>query len=373
MSRPHVYYFGLEPYEERYTTQLSGPDGWWERAAAKHGIAWTRIGGQPQVKEVRTGKVLDAHGRCRWALSQIANFVGMLQYDAIPDGSVVYLEDMWHPGTSAIPYVAALMGIKLHCYTRCHAQSVDPHDFTYPMHRWMRHYERALAAWMDRIFVASTVHQEMLVDCRIGPAEKFPVVGLPFDMEEVLERAGEASAPRKRRVIFISRWDDEKQPAFLLKVADQVHVWDPSVEFLATTSRPQDSMAFLRMEVDCEGTPVEARRVSKEGYYQALQTSAVQFNCALQDFVSYGLLEATTLGCHPVYPDYLSFPGCFEQDDHCRVLYCPWSVVGAARQILDALDRVKRLGHDWAREHFAYIPQQHSRTYERIFREMELL
>ncbi len=51
--------------------------------------------------------------------------------------------------------------------------------------------------------------------------------------------------------------------------------------------------------------------MTKQNYYQILDESKVQFNCADQDWVSFTLLEAVTFGCHPVYPDFRSFPEVF--------------------------------------------------------------
>ena len=47
--------------------------------------------------------------------------------------------------------------------------------------------------------------------------------------------------------------------------------------------------------------------LTKEQYYQILCQSSIQFNSALQDWVSFTVIEATMFGCDIVYPDFRSF------------------------------------------------------------------
>ena len=58
-----------------------------------------------------------------------------------------------------------------------------------------------------------------------------------------------------------------------------------------------------------------------------LSQSKVQFNCALQDWVSFTLLEALTFGCAPLYPMHRSFPETLQfAEDY---LYAPFSLESA--------------------------------------------
>ena len=69
--------------------------------------------------------------------------------------------------------------------------------------------------------------------------------------------------------------------------------------------------------------------LSKDMYYAMLASSRIQFNCALQDYVAFTMLEAAIAGCDLCYPAFRSFPECvsrertyqaFEVDDALSVL-----------------------------------------------------
>ena len=74
---------GLEPYEGRYTLQLTD---WTERAYKKRNIEYVIVPGTTidDSKAIVTGQVLDAHGRSYFAMSQMMNLVQMMKAGEIP-------------------------------------------------------------------------------------------------------------------------------------------------------------------------------------------------------------------------------------------------------------------------------------------------
>ena len=62
--------------------------------------------------------------------------------------------------------------------------------------------------------------------------------------------------------------------------------------------------------------------MSKSDYYDLLNRASIQFNSALQDYVSFTLLEASTYMCDVVYPRFKSFPECVPSNR----LYDPFDV-----------------------------------------------
>jgi len=368
-----LVYVGLEPYEERYTAQMSSKGGWFDRAfnrmrdeKNRQDIALLKARGKSRRDKVRTGKVLDAHGRCVFAMEQTTDIIQMAEDGLIRDGDVIYFEDMFHPGFESLPYVFHLQGVKPRIFARCHAQSIDVHDFTYPMKDWIRHFERGITAACEKIFMASDCHIDTAVGLGMGPREKFVKVGLPICSEEILEHVPDLEFEKQRIVVFTSRWDDEKQPWFFRQVAERVcsdcgYDW---ARFVATTSRPENSPSHLRMIEECKGSPVEVMRVDKKGYYRWLDRAKVQFNCALQDYVSNTLIEASIFKCHPVYPKYLSFPDEFVISDWENVFYEPFNIDDAADKVVRALERRE---DDYC---FDYIYEYHDETYNRIFKVM---
>jgi hypothetical protein len=371
MARRNLYYVGLEPYEERYTAQmmewfLDHFQSWCDNHNDDDTIGLVIVPGNQTANVVNTGVVLDAHGRCIWALTQMANLIGLMQQHRVSKNDVIFFEDFWHPGNEALPYIFDQTGVWPKVYARCHAQSVDYHDFTFPMRRWMRYYERGECVWLEKIFVASEQHIDMLVGADMGKRDKFMNVGLPFGSREVLKRVPVDNTRKKKKVVFTSRWDDEKQPWFFLQVAATVRreLGRNDITFMATTSRSSESAGYQRMARDCLGTSAYVKLCRKNDYYEALREAKVQFNCALQDFVSYGLIESSVYNCHPVYPRFLSFPECFPIEDQHYVFYQPFNVWQAADQVVAAIDR------PIDEYDFSYIAAHHDKTYWRIFDEM---
>lgn len=353
-----IYYLPLEPYKERYTWQLRQ----WETDAFKrNGAAYVEIDGQTFGAGINTGVVLDAHGRSHWALTQTANLVRVLS-EATSDDAI-YITDMFQPGYEALPYILAQCSAaqRPKVFVRCHAQSVDRNDFTFPMRRWMRHYEMMVDRSCSGIFVASTVHKEMLeLSMFDAPVH---VVGLPFDAGEVQQRMPDAKPlhERKRRIVFSSRWDAEKQPHFymdLIQKAKQKPEF-ADVEFCVCTGsqtlRSNDPTAVARALAMPELAVYTG--LAKEDYYGILADSRVQFNCALQDFVSYTLLEASALGTPSLLPAHLSFPEAVF--NNAEQMYIPWSIDDAIAKLerLLALESAPWIGRPAA---------HHDRSLDRI-------
>ena len=95
---------GLEPYEGRYTLQLTD---WTERAFKERGIDYVIVPGTAidDSKAIVTGQVLDAHGRSYFGMSQIMNLVKMMRSGTITSDDVVFFEDMFQPGMESLPYI----------------------------------------------------------------------------------------------------------------------------------------------------------------------------------------------------------------------------------------------------------------------------
>jgi hypothetical protein len=54
--------------------------------------------------------------------------------------------------------------------------------------------------------------------------------------------------------------------------------------------------------------------LTKKEYYTELATCSIQFNTALQDYVSWTVIEATIFGADIVYPNFRSFPEFIDDD-----------------------------------------------------------
>jgi len=339
----NVFYFGLEPLKARYTYQLSKE---WMPATFQPYVDAGKIkfidveGEFDPDQQIKVGAVLDAVGRGKFAMSQCSNFLDMLNKDMVKNGDVIFLQDYWHPGIESILYALDLYGISIEIYAMLHAQSVDEYDFTYPMRHWMRGFELGLDKRMTGIFVGSTIHKEQLRQA--GFEAPIHVVSLPIHKELTEAKLKDILPERKPcNVIYSSRLDKEKNPFFMLSVAEQFLKKLPSAEWHVTTSG-KEFKSMMPGVIDAMEELAQRQprfkllnNLTKEEYYTELASARIQFNCALQDYVSWTVLEATTFGCDLVYPNFRSFPEFIPPDR----LYTAFNVNSAVIRLREVMTK----------------------------------
>ena len=319
-----LYYVPLELYHERYTEYQSSKGGVYETAFKKYKIPFKAIRPHERVNRIKTGVVLDAEARSKWAFEQSTRLVQLILNGTITSQDVIHFEDFWHPGMEMIPYAMSLKNVTPQIFSFWHAQSVDPYDFTYPMRTWMRSFETAWARCHSSIFVASPEMKEMIETSDVNALCPIEVVGLPYSSSIVRKRYAPKVMPKKKRqVVFSSRWDKEKCPEFFCHLAEAVMdeedktAVDTHFHVCTGAALLRSNDAYL-LDVARKMRTIYPSRfhvhenLSKKQYFKILAESKVQFNCADQDFISLTILDATTMGCLPLYPDYLTFPTVLE-------------------------------------------------------------
>ena len=338
-----LFYFGLEPLKARYTYQLSKE--WMPATFEPYAdrLEFVDIEGDfDPDQEIKIGAVLDAVGRGKFAMSQCANFLDMLNRDEVKDGDIIFLQDYWHPGIESILYAIDLYGIDLKFYSMLHAQSVDEYDFVYPMRKWMRGFELGLDKRMTGIFVGSSIHKEQLRQA--GFEAPIHVVSLPIHHEATLNKLPNCTdLDKKNTIVYSSRLDKEKNPFFMMRVAENFLNFHPEFEWHVTTSG-KEFRSMLPGVIDALYKLAERqprfklmKGLSKEEYYTELATCRIQFNSALQDYVSWTVIEATAFGADIVYPKFRSFPEFVDADR----MYKPFDEWDAVATIENALDYPK--------------------------------
>lgn len=333
----NLWYFGLEPLKERYTYQLSNV--WMPNVFKDLDINFVPIEGTLSTgKEIKVGVVLDAVGRGQYSMSQCSTFLDKISNNEIQDGDTIFLQDYWTSGIDSIFYALDLYGYKdIKVYAMLHAQSVDEYDFTYSMKSWMRNYELGLDSRMTGIFVGSTVHKLQLREA--GFKSPIHVVSLPLDYEDVIKTAPKKSY-KKKTVIYTSRLDKEKNPYFLLSVAKQFLDKNKDWKFVLTTSGSKfkssvDGVVLALYQYAAkEPRFILKENLTKEEYYYELKSAKIQFNCALQDYVSWTSLEADAFNCVLVYPNFRSFKEMY----HIKHKYNPFEIESA----LNVLQQAKK-------------------------------
>ena len=343
MEKRNLFYFGLEPLKARYTYQLCKE--WMPKTFEKYSDKLNFIDVEGDFDpdcEIKVGAVLDAIGRGKYSLSQCQNFLQMLYNDQVQDGDIIFLQDYWTPGVEAIWYALDLYGYKnVKVYTMLHAQSVDEYDFTYPMREWMRPYELGLDKRLTGIFVGSSIHKEQLRAA--GFEAPIHVVSLPIHKEATLAKLSADEKPQKDVIVYSSRLDKEKNPFFMMEVAEQFLNNNPEFEWHVTTSGKQFKsmlpgvLTALRRLADKQPRFKLLTGLTKEEYYTELATCRIQFNSALQDYVSWTVIESTAFGADIVFPNFRSFPEFIDEDR----MYKPFDVQSALDTIDNALANPK--------------------------------
>ena len=351
MDGRRLIYLPLESYEERYTSQLCK---WNTDRFDKRGIDYTIVHGRDlrEDDKINVGQVLDAHGRSYYSLHQMAKLVSLLHDGDFTNDDVIFSEDLFQPGFAALPYILAQLPLhkRPRIFTRCLAQSIDPDDFVHPMRNWMRQFEMLVDKTVDGILMANT---EMGPHMRIAMFEApLYVTGLPFDKEEVKKRVTEGLAipspltplsERKKRVVFSSRWDKEKQPWFYMDLIEKFHEQqgEDMPEFVITTGAAKlrsTNQEYIDRARDLEkrGLLTICEGLSKTTYYHMLANSQIQFNCARQDWQSNTLNEASALGTYSLCAAFRSFPQAL--NNNARFLFSPWSLEDANEKMCKLLE-----------------------------------
>lgn len=359
-----LYYVPLEPYVERYTGELAKPNtGWIESALHTYSIPYVRIEGKkPKSNRITTGRVLDTIGRCEWALSQMQEICKKFRKGEIDKGSQFYFDDMFHPGIEALYYIDPSVKVYVYCW----AQSFDQHDFTRELYpEWMPAYEEMVMRSSPipnynpttTVFVANSLLKD-LIKTR-NPVADVRVVGLPFGITHLPNTF--ASTMRKNRVVFSSRLNEEKQPHLFYKLAEKL----PEIEFVISCPRNIEHVDPKYTQSPTLPNMTVRYGITKDDYYTLLNESKFQFNCALQDWVSYTLLEAVTLGCYPIYPNFRSFPETFQRRP--EMLYPAFDMDAAANLIRTTMEKgVYPWSWSSISERFTDLVDTHTRTTERI-------
>ena len=330
-----IYYFPLESLKSRYTHQLSTE--WMPNAFQKVGASYISVDGKYEQGDIGVGMVLDAVGRGIYSMNQCTDLLERIRRGEITSRATIYLQDFWTPGIESVFYACDLYGIKPKFYARCWAQSVDEFDFTYNMRNWMRYYELGLDERLSGIFVGSTINRDELKAA--GFKTPIHVTSLPIDYKEIRSYHPE-DVDKEKMIISSSRLDWEKNPMFMMKVAKQFLNKHKDWKWVFTSSakelRSNDQFIVDAIkELDrTEERFIVKTDMTKDEYYDLLNRASIQFNSALQDYVSFTILEATTYMCDVVYPRFKSFPECVPSDR----LYDPSDVDSALDVLQSAID-----------------------------------
>lgn len=330
MKTENLIHLPLEPYKQRYTEHLH----LWEQEEFADKFNYTSIVPKQEqaVTHIRGGEVLDSMQRPMWSMQQMET---LLRHHGNKDMGKIYFSDFYTTGLDALGYSRN----KFQAFAFCWAQSFDVFDFTFTnpeIFKWMRAWEMMASAIYTKVFVACQELKDLICIAAPGMGSKVEVVGLPFNSAYVLKEFDpQYENGDKFDVVYSSRWDREKNPSLFVDLVEK----RDDLRFAVCTGwdelRGTDYMAVQRAnKLASEGRLTVFTGCDKGQYYAVLSQSRVQLNTALQDWVSFTLLEALTYGCMPLYPNFRSFPETLMYSE--GNLYTPYSV-GSLSNKLDAL------------------------------------
>jgi len=367
-----LFYVPIEPYIERYTYFMSSINGWAEDNFKTNNIDFVRVDGISISNTIKDGVVLDASGRCYFALSQIMKLIELIENGELTDNDVVYVEDFWHPGIESLFYIRQLKKMHFKIGTFIHAQSVDDTDFAWKMKDWMRPIEQGFGQQFDFIFTCSHILRQLCIVAGIAREDNIFHVGLPYNSRRLKEQLNEIGLKKFNKepfVLFASRFDDEKDPMFFLDLVEAC----PDIKFKLVNPRSTRSITSNKEVVDRlnkitskEGSNLEVVDTSnKLTYYELLSRASVVFNCANQDWVSWTLLEAITFECNPLYPIWKDFE--YELKGNPKYLY-------EKRNLEDCKEKLyKLINKEFDKKELQYIVDKHDNSWNKYLHIMKFI
>lgn len=292
-----IFNVPIESLEERYSAQwnLNFPESF-KRSGAEFKTIYPTV--KRDISKIQRGEFLDAVNTNLFKASQLVEICDLFnEKDGVSDGDVFFFHDLWFPGLEMLFYIRDALKINFKICGMIHAGSYDPNDFLYRqgMYRWAKTIEQS---WfnhgIDRIFVATRYHKELLMRSRLVNSGKIWVTGFPlWDLAAITE-------PTNKRFkdsdlcVFPHRLAPEKQPE----------------KFEELERMLQDKFPFkyrlLKTKDVCR---------TKYEYYHMLEKAKVAVSCALQETWGIAQQEAVLRDCLPLVPDRLSYvemyPGFF--------------------------------------------------------------
>jgi len=315
-----VWLLPIEPLESRYSEQWLR---WFPRELERAGCDVVSVMGLQAREQIEHGEFLDVYDTNYFKATQLSAFVCLLRKGEIKDGDWVLLLDGWNPCIEQLAYMRDLGNIKFKIDSCFHAGSYDPWDLlgqNVAVEKWAQHAERAYVRASNLIFVATRSHANMLGAAR-GCAAKIWVTGFPLYPDEWMEYA-RPWGDRTRCVVFPHRLAPEKAPWNFDKLRD-----------LYQETYPDDRTIWIRSKEAC---------ISKIDYYTLLGSARVAVSTAFQETWGIAMLEAASLGCHPVVPDRLSYSELYHRKYLTRE-----EAVAQIKEGLDASEPYQYQGARW--------------------------
>ena len=267
----------IEPLEDRYSTQW---DGWFKSAFALEAFETITVYGTSTSGKINIGSFLDVFETNQYKLSQLQSIIEILKSMPTDEHIVLFFHDLWFPGLETIAYLRQGVGFTNLKICGClHAGTYDPFDFLTKkgMEAWGKKLEESWFVFIDKIFVATKFHKELLTINRDIHPSKIQVTGFPIFPSQIPYYL------KENIIVFPHRLDSEKNP----------DLFDLLSEDCAT-----EDWQFIKSKAVC---------ATKSEYYDLLARSKIAISFAEQETWGIAMQEAVFAGCLPLVPNRLSY------------------------------------------------------------------
>lgn len=299
-----VIFFPIEKLEERYSSQWYK---WFMNEFDKNKVEVIDIYPEPLSAIIRDGSFLDVCGTNYFKSLQIADFSKKAFNHKIKNDDVLFFMDAWFPGLEAVAYIRDALKLNFKICGIFHAGTYDCNDFTAKtgMGYWGKCLEESWFRIMDKIFVATKYHKDLLITTRDVDPNKIVVTGLPTTLDLEFVPLGLKS----NSVVFPHRMDKEKNPDMFYRLVKELS------EELHSEKK---DWTFYFSKKECH---------TKEEYYDLLQDSKISVSFADQETFGIAMIESVMSGCYPVVPNKLSYTELYDP------MFC-FSSFNEAKQII---------------------------------------
>lgn len=270
--------------ETRYSNQWRK---WIPEELKKRNIIYYEINGVSDAF-ISGNNFLNPNSTNIWKSEQIIEISKLFSDGKIKKNDKFLFYDAWHYGIIALKYMSILNDIPIKIYGIFHAGSYDMNDLLGQKDKdnKLLTFEKSLFEILDKSFVATDYHRNLILNCFQPNKFNIKVTGLPYKFSD-LDKWKIDPKKKENIVIFPHRLSVEKRPKFLKKIKKYI----------------QGDVIFC-----------QEKNLSKDEYHNLLAKSKIVFSANLQETWGIGVFEAMYLGCIPVLPDRLSYSEMYDSD-----------------------------------------------------------
>jgi glycosyltransferase involved in cell wall biosynthesis len=296
-----IIYLPLEELDQRYTKMMNNAIGGY--LTEKDIVVYPKF----KKEKIKRGEFLDIVGTNIFKSRQLEMVCKLFDQDKIKNGDRFLVADIFYPGLEMIPYMANLLGIKIHIFGYNHAGRSDPNDFVQKLGKWSDNAESTWHQICDGIFIGSHDHKRLMHDYFPEIAEeKIIVTGCVWDIDYVLSLVGWKQddlfdnlnkVKKEEFVIWPHRPAPEKGFNNLLTYAKQ----NPNRKIIMTTGGNKRKLNLPKNIKYLTG-------VSKKELYKLMIRAKYYLSTSYQETFGYTLQEAMLFGCIIAVPNRACYP-----------------------------------------------------------------